>query len=283
MRAAHHHSRVDIFGTGESRLQHPNGGQQVRDQESVHDEARPVGRRDDFLSQLVGGVGAHPVGGVVARQERRNQLHQFEYGHRVKEVHAHHLFGSFGGHRQLDDRYRGGIRRQDRLGIGDGRVEFSKDLEFHLFVLGDGFDDDLAIRQVGEVGCVTQVRANLRAAFGGDFARGFGAREGLFDALAPYLQRVVVVLHHDHVTAGARGDFGDTRAHQTATDDTNSFHLISSRAPGRPRGTILETRPKGSPSPPRARATSLPSLRLMRRRREEHCGHRQRDRGNSAI
>ena len=88
MRAALHHAGVDVGGGREARLEHADGGQQVGDEQRVHDEAGAVLRPDDVLAE-------HAVSerlGLLARlgrgEQRRDQLDEMHHRHRVEEVHA---------------------------------------------------------------------------------------------------------------------------------------------------------------------------------------------------
>jgi hypothetical protein len=58
MGAALDHALVDVLGRGEPRLEHADGGEQIRDQQGVDHEPGPVLRADLVLASWLGANGA---------------------------------------------------------------------------------------------------------------------------------------------------------------------------------------------------------------------------------
>ena len=61
-----------------------------------------------------------------ARDDRRDELDQVLHRHRVEEVQTEHVLGALGRHRELHDRDRRRVRRQDRVVVLDDLVEAAR-------------------------------------------------------------------------------------------------------------------------------------------------------------
>ena len=84
---------------------------------------------------------------------RGDDLDGLHHGHRVEEVHTGEelLAGLEDVLGELLDDVAGGVAGEDGLGLDD-LVELLEDLLLQLEVLGDGLDDHVDVREVGDVG-----------------------------------------------------------------------------------------------------------------------------------
>lgn len=137
---------------------------------------------------------------------------------------AEHARGPVGGLSEADDRHRGGVRGQDRLLIGDDRIEFGEDLLLDLLVLAGGFDDELTVGHRTEVGGEGHPAERLVAFLFGHLAALDALGEGLLDARAAGGHRLVADVADDDVKAGAGEHLSDARSHQAAADDSCTFN-----------------------------------------------------------
>jgi hypothetical protein len=85
-------------------------------------------------------------------------------------VEPDHLARAGGGGRQASDRDRRRVGGQDRLGIRDHGVEPAEDVFLQLLVLGDGFDDELAVGEPVEIGDDREPGEGLGLVIGGQLA-----------------------------------------------------------------------------------------------------------------
>src|SRR5262249_37290703 len=135
--AAVDHAVVDVLDGGEAGLEHADGGEDVRDQQGVDDEAGAVLGADDDLSEHVGGEGLGVREGLLGGEQGGDELDQLEDGDGVEEVDADHLLRAGGGHAELHDGDGGGVGREDRIGSADRLVQGGEHLYFDLLVLRD--------------------------------------------------------------------------------------------------------------------------------------------------
>ena len=153
VRAALHHAGVDVVGGREPRLEHPDRREHVGHEQEVHDEAGAVLRADDPLAEPTGDELLHSVRRVLARHDRRDELDQVLHRHRVEEVEPEHVLGTAGRHRELHDRDRRRVRRQDRVVVAfEDLVDVREQIELLVERLDDGLDDELTVAEVAEVG-----------------------------------------------------------------------------------------------------------------------------------
>ena len=96
-----------------------------------------IGERLDVLEDLVLG------------DDGADHLDELQHRRRVEEVHADDPLGVAGGDRDLGDRQRRGVGREDRVGADD-RVELAEDVLLEVEVLGHRLDDELAVGELVE-------------------------------------------------------------------------------------------------------------------------------------
>jgi hypothetical protein len=135
-------------------------------------------------------------------------------------VEAHDMGGPAGGHGEVDDGDRGGVRGEDGLRVGDHLVPLTEDLQFHLPVLGDGLDDELPVRQCVRV--VGEGEPGLVAVGLGELPAPRTAIEGGGDAAAAGGGRLGSRFGHGHIETAHCGDLGDAGAHEAAADDAET-------------------------------------------------------------
>jgi hypothetical protein len=146
----------------------------------------------------------------------------------VEEMHADDLVGPAGGDRDLGDRQRAGVGREDRRGLAH-RVQLAEDLLLEVEVLGYRLDHEVDVAQVTQAdgeGDARQQRVPVR---GGQLAaldRALGGAGQL--GPAPF-QRRVVHLDGTHGQAVAREHLDDPGAHRAQPDDTHAVDLARHR------------------------------------------------------
>src|SRR6266576_2413585 len=222
------HRLVEIFRCDACLVQDANAVVQQRDQDPVDDETRRVVAVDRLLARSLRPVvgGAH---GVVRALERAHDLDQRQDRSRVEEVHADDALGPLGRLRDLGNRERGGVRREDRLRTGDP-VELGEDLALERQLLQHGLDHEVAIRQVGELGRERQPadRRVLR----------LPREPPLFDAtreiavdrrLSPFAE-LVADFAPDRLEAGLHAHLRDAGPHRPEADDSYSPNLHGARS-----------------------------------------------------
>ncbi len=148
--AAELHAAVDVGRRGDALLQRPHGVEQIGHQQAVHDEARAVAGRDRLLAEPPG-EGHRPVERLPAGRHGPHDLDQRHERHGIEEVEADEAVGPAGGRRHLADGEAGGVGGEDRRRRAAG-VELAPELGLEPEVLGDRLDDEVAAREVGEVG-----------------------------------------------------------------------------------------------------------------------------------
>ena len=123
VRATLDHAGVDVVGRREPRLEHADRREHVGHEQEVHDEAGAVVRADDPLVEPSGDELLDPVDGVLARDDRRDELDEALHRHRVEEVQTEHVLGAAGGHRELHDRDRRRVRSDDGIVVLEDLVD----------------------------------------------------------------------------------------------------------------------------------------------------------------
>ena len=94
-------------------------------------------------------------------------------------------------------------------------------------VFDDRLDDQLPIRNVGQVGGERQPTHRGVALALGDLAGAHPALQRLHDACPPGRDQRLCGLENEHVHAGAGGDFRNACAHLPGTDDSHAFNRIA--------------------------------------------------------
>src|SRR5688572_12198054 len=223
MAAALDHAGVDVLRRREARLHHPDRRQQVRDQQRVHDEPGAVLALDHALVEQVGGERPRALDGLGARHQAGDQLDQPQHRHGVEEVDADHLLGPPCRRAELHDRDRAGVAGEDRPVGHDVPVELAEDRHLRRLVLDDGFDDQLAIGEVGEVGRERQPRQRSVTCRLAELAGVEPAVERLHQPSPSRLGGGVVDLVHHDVEPRPGAHLCDAGAHQPASHDTHTF------------------------------------------------------------
>ena len=192
---------------------------------------------DGRLAQL--GRDGEPGG---QRLERRalglHDLDQRHRGHGVEEVQPDDALGVLQVGRHRGDRQRGGVRREDRR-RGDDGLQLGEHLLLQVEDLGDRLDDEVAGRELGEVGGAVDraeqpARGRLahparrREAVDGRPHRG----EALVDAL------LVEVAHDDRDAEALREQHRDLRGHEPGADDADPGDGLRERPVGGADGLL---------------------------------------------
>ena len=197
----------------------------------------PVPDHDGHLVQA-GGEGLDVVDDVGLGHHRAHELDEPLHRGGVEEVHADDLAGPPGAHRQLGDRQRGRVGREDRIGaahLGQRREHARLELQ----VLRHRLDDEVGVGQIGERRRGADPRQQRVGVLLGSLAardrpagRGVQVGEAAGDG-------VVVDLRRDHVQAVAGEDLDEVRTHRAQADDTDRSELPCHAAPstGRSRDT----------------------------------------------
>lgn len=185
MRAAVDHAVVDDLGGREAGVEHPDGGEEVREEQGVHDEAGPVGGCDRLLAEDVLREGQGPLAHPRFGEHRVDDLYQRHDRCRVEEVHAEHLAGPGGGAGEPHDGQRGGVGGEDRVRVGEDLVEGGEQLQLQRFVLLDRLDHELPVGEFAEVaGEANAVEGRVAFLFG-QLALGDAPVEGPGQPLGP--------------------------------------------------------------------------------------------------
>ncbi len=112
------HGRVDVLAGGVARLVQRRRVVEIAEKQRVGDEPGAVTDGDVDLAELLY-KGFDVVDDVLLGDDAADDLDQLHDRRRVEEMQADDLAGAPGCHRNLGDRQRGGVRRQDRLGLTD--------------------------------------------------------------------------------------------------------------------------------------------------------------------
>ncbi len=211
-------------------LHHLDRVVEVREEQRVDDEARPVA--------AVHGVLAHPGAdladggvGVVGGQYRTDHLDELHGRRRVEEVHADHVPRPGRGAGAGDDGQRGGGRREHRAGPAD-LVERPEHLLLDRQLLGDRLDGEVRVRE--------GVQGRRRRDRGQRRVPRRGAQPPLVDRAAerlrdPRLRRLGLLRGTGHERDGVAGlgeDLGDAGGHGARADDADGAHLAAGRGSG---------------------------------------------------
>ena len=145
--AAVAHGGVEVLAGGVALLVHPRGVVEVAEEQRVGDEARAVADHDGHLVQR-GGERLQVVDDVRLGHHRAHQLDQPLHGRGVEEVHADQPTRASGAHRELGDRERRRVRREDDVGAAH-LVQLAEHARLELEVLGNGLDDEIGVGEVG--------------------------------------------------------------------------------------------------------------------------------------
>ncbi len=138
-------------------------------------------------------------------------------------MHPDDRFRPPGHRRQLHDRDRRRVRGQDGVAADDHLVERAKDRGFHLLVLGHRLDHQLTVLERVEVGGVVQASRGLGTGGRVELLPPHSLCQRGVNAVATGLRGGLVALDDHDVETPPGAHFGDPRAHEPATDNTNPF------------------------------------------------------------
>jgi hypothetical protein len=169
------------------------------------------------------------VGGLVAGEQRGNDLDQREHRDRVEEVEPDDVVRPARGHGQLHDRDGRRVGRQHRVVGLDGGVELPEHPELDVLSLGHGLHDQLAVGELAEVGHEAQTTVHRTGRRLVELAPLHRLGQRALDALAPGGQRPRVGLGHEDVTPGPSRHLGDARPHQPTPHDTDLLKRHAAR------------------------------------------------------
>src|SRR5438093_6650602 len=154
--------------------------------------------------------------------------------HRVEEVEADEALGPPGGRGQLGHGERGGVGREDRLGLHD-LVEAPEVILLHGQLLHDRLVHQVEFGEIVQVGRPAQALEE-RAVVGGRQLAALDVLLELLLDLGPLrVERPRGGLRHDRVEAGAGRGLRDAEAHLTGAEDADAANLHGAEnPPGRP-------------------------------------------------
>ena len=205
-----------------------DGVEQVGHQHAVDDETRVVAAGDGLFAHRLD-EGARSVDDLGVAHQRRHHLDQFHYRHRIEEMESDDALGSCGGSGDLGDRQRRGIAGEDAIGSAD-LVQFGEQAVLDAKILDHRLDHQITRREIGQRDGRPEPVPCLQALLGRELSLGDGAVQRRMDAIDARGERPFVDLAYRGFVAGAGTHLGDTRTHQSATDDRDSLdaHYASS-------------------------------------------------------
>ena len=171
-----------------------------RHQHAVRHESRRIVHFHWCLLQLLR-QRLHRRIGLVRSRQPANHLNQLHHRHRIEEVHPDHLVRTLGHRRQLRDRDRRRIRRQNHLRPAEV-VQVAEELRLDLDALARRLDHEVAPRQPHPIHRRRNARhsAASRASaviFSFATSRSRFLRDGLYAAI----EKPLVHIHqHDVIT-----------------------------------------------------------------------------------
>ena len=136
---------------------------------------------------------------------------------------AQHPARILGGRAQLHDRDARGVRREHRVRVGDDLVELAEDTGLDLLVLDHRLDDQLAVRQIAQLGGESQLVDRAITLTFGDLSRADPAFQRLDQTGAARGDQRLGGLEDGDVDTGPGTDFGDTAAHLAGADDADAL------------------------------------------------------------
>ena len=196
---------------------------QERDEQQVDDEPAAVLGDDDALAQSLT-EGARVVEGRLARGDAPHHLEQLHHGRGVEEVGPDHSIRTPRRACDLDDRERGGVRRQDGV-LRDDVIELLEQSLLRRQLLDDRLDAEIALREVLEAGGEREQPGHALDVVVTELA---GLPAALERGVHPALARRELRrpgLGDDGADAVARAHLGDPRTHQPGADDPHAFDL----------------------------------------------------------
>ena len=122
------------------------------------------------------------VDGVLARDDRRDELDEMLDRDRVEEVQTEHVLRAAGGHRELHDRDRRGIRSDDGIVVLEDLVDVGEEIELLVERLDDGLDHEVTVAEVADVGGEEDTGEHGVALHLVDLLRPYSTRERVLDA-----------------------------------------------------------------------------------------------------
>ena len=186
------------------------------------------------------GVRSHEATSAIARAATSGDVgraaHDLDEAHhrrRIEEVETEDALRA--GRRLGDrgDRERARVRREDRVGRGDG-VEHPEDRPLEVQILERGLDDDVGLRPDG-VERVAVPEASQPPVdpvvdrVGVELQSRRAAGEPVTDPLPPALDRGLVDVVEDDLVAGLERELGDPGAHRSGADDPDDVRWTSDR------------------------------------------------------
>lgn len=223
------HGGVDAFNIGDAVLEGVAGFVKHGQEQAVDDEAGDIFTCSHGFTHFLGDFHDAFVG-FLRGGEAFDDFDQGHHGHGVHEVQADEFIGALGDGGEAGDADGGGVGGEQAFGLKDG-VEFGKDFLFDAFIFGGGFDDEIALGEVGHHGGGFQAGHGFgflgfgEAAFLDLAVHVFGdGGEGFFEAYG-------VNIEHGGLKAVLGGDVGDTVAHLACADDTDCGDIVSHSLP----------------------------------------------------
>ena len=230
--------RVDLFDREPLLLHQTNRIAHREGPDAVRDEVRRIVRVDDRLAQaqVAEVLDRSHIGRISVR--RRDDLEQPHIARRIEEVRAEPVAAQLHRHAfdDLVDRQAAGVAGDDRVGAAM-LLHLVEQRPFDLQVLGDDFDDPVAVGNQSEIIVEVADRDQPRAVgrIEGRGLRLLQSIERSEDDLVPLLLRRVGVgarrndVQQHHRKAGVGHMSGDARAHGSGSEDGHLVDLSVSR------------------------------------------------------
>src|SRR5258706_506138 len=229
-----------------------------RHQHAIGHESRGIVHFDRSLSQRLDDFYGSFYG-VVRGLWSTYDLDEFHDGHRIHEVHPDDPLGPLGQLGDFGDRYRRGVGREDRA-FRRQAVQVLEDVELDLRIFRRGFDDEIEVVKVIEVGGGSDASERVCRLLMADGAFLLQAFETLLDRRNSAAEGIRRDVDHRDVPALLREDVRDPVAHRSGTHYGDPAHPASQvrgcfqRAPITAsvpaNSTIVVTMPASGPNGP---------------------------------
>ena len=135
-------------------------------------------------------------------------------------MHADDALRPFRRRRDLGNGQRGGVCREDRVGLRDA-IELREQLALELELLEHRFDDEIAVREVGEIGGQRQASRCSVAVRLGEPALLDAPGQVPLDGAAAALRQLVAHFPADRVEPRLDADLRYPRPHRAEADDAD--------------------------------------------------------------
>src|SRR5579872_451714 len=147
--ASQFHAHVDVFFAGQAFVVYFDRVEQVRDEQTVHDETGRIFRENRLFAEFAREVEKR-IDNVLRRRNRLDHFHEFHDRNGIEEVQARDAVRTLGFGGEFDDAQARRIRADDAV-RREQVVELPEKVGLRLDVLDDRLDDEIAILKVVKV------------------------------------------------------------------------------------------------------------------------------------